>query len=61
MPSTIATIRILDMPEFKAAMAEINAELDRLHAALAEAERERDEWEERYEWLLGEVGGVSPG
>lgn len=25
------------------------------------AERERDAWEERYEWLLGEIGGVAPG
>ena len=46
-------IRITDMPEFKAFV-------EAAEKRIADLERERDEWEERYEWLLGECGGVSP-
>jgi hypothetical protein len=35
--------------------------LERFAARLREAERERDEWEQRYDELLSAVGGVWPG
>jgi hypothetical protein len=46
-------IRILDMPEFKAFADAVDAEIRKL-------EEERDEWQERYEELLAECGGVWP-
>jgi len=46
-------IRIMDMPEFKAFC-------EAVEKRIAELERERDEWEERYDWLLGQCGGTAP-
>lgn len=40
---------------------EASAALDSLEEQYAALERERDEWEQRYEELLSEVGGVWPG
>ncbi len=47
------TVKVADLPD-------VMAELERLHAAIAELTAERDELEERYEWLLGEIGGTAP-
>ena len=43
----------MDMPEFKAFC-------EAVEKRIAELERERDEWEERYDWLLGQCGGTAP-
>ena len=48
------TITVADLPEVIAAFKEMGDEIARLKA-------ERDEWEERYEWLLAQSGGTAPG
>ena len=53
MASATITVRVADMPEVK-------AHIEDLERRLKEAEAERDEWEQQYEWLLREVGGTAP-
>lgn len=49
----LGSVRILDMPQFKAAMLEVSELIETLT-------RERDEWEQRYEDLLASIGGTAP-
>ena len=60
MAEIIVPVRIMDMPEFKAFADQVNAKIEELVRERDEARREAEEWEERYEWLLGECGGVAP-
>lgn len=54
MPRTeTVEIRVMDSAEVQAALDAAREEIERLTT-------ERDEWEARYEWLLGEVGGTAP-
>jgi hypothetical protein len=47
-------VRVVDLPEVQRLLEVSAAEIDALKA-------ERDEWEERYEWLLAQCGGTAPG
>lgn len=41
--------------------SQLERDIKVLGKELTEAQKERDEWEERYWWLLDEIGGVLPG
>jgi hypothetical protein len=47
-------IRVMDIPELRAKLAEFEAHIETLI-------RERDEWEADYFSLLEQVGGTAPG
>lgn len=53
-------VRIADIDEVKTLLSDLGEAVKKLEDDLAEARREAIYWEEQYEWLLGEVGGVSP-
>ena len=47
------TIMVGDLPQVQEALRLAQERIGALTA-------ERDEWENRYEWLLGECGGTAP-
>lgn len=47
------TIMVGDLPQVQEALRLAQERIEALTA-------ERDEWENRYEWLLGECGGTAP-
>lgn len=56
MPATgtvTVDVKTSDLPAVKALIEELEAKLER-------AEKEAEEWENRYEDLLSECGGTSP-
>lgn len=54
-------IRVMDMPELRAKLAEMETRIASVVAERDKALAERESWEDAYDSLLGSVGGTSPG
>lgn len=52
---------ILSQDICSTAGSQLEKDVDDLRQQLVEVEEERDDWEDRYFWLLDEIGGVLPG